>query len=45
MKAEWVMTEEDKLEQEETARFKREQADSSGDNNSEVLTTYQMRMR
>ena len=43
MKAEWVMTEEDKHEQEETARIKREQRSNSDVNG--VLTTYQKRMR
>ena len=43
MKAEWVMTDEDKHEQEETARIKREQR-STNDVNV-VLTTYQKRMR
>ena len=42
MQAEWVMTVEDKLEQEESAKIRRQQRTNESDN---TLTAYQMRMR
>ena len=42
MQAEWVMTVEDKLEQEESAKIRRQQRTNETDN---TLTAYQMRMR